>query len=161
MLNSIKAIFFGITLLFAFTSKAQDATQAAKDEATLKAYFAKNKIKATRTPSGLYYVIHKKGSGANAQKGQMVSMKYMGKFLDGKMFDGNMDDKYNLTRNALNFKIGVGQVIAGWDEGILLLNPGTQATLYIPSGIGYGPGGRGPIPPNSIMMFDVELISVN
>ncbi len=157
MLNTIRIAMFSFMLLFAYTGFAQD--QAAKDEAIIKAYLAKNKIKATRTPSGLYYKIDKKGSGENAKKGQTVSVNYLGTFLDGQKFDGNMDEKYNTQRGPITFPVGVGQVIKGWDEGLQLLNPGTRATLYIPSGIGYGPGGRGPIPPNSIMVFKVELVS--
>ncbi len=157
MLNTIKTLFFACTMLFAITAVAQ--TQNEKDEAILKEYFKKNKIKATRTATGLYYVITKKGSGENAKKGQNVSMNYLGTFLDGKKFDGNIDEKYVSNRAPLNFTLGVGQVVAGWDEGIQLLNPGTRATLYLPSSVGYGPGGRGPIPPNTIMVFNVELLS--
>ena len=158
-MNTIKTLFLACTLLFAYTGFAQD--QKTKDDQLLKEYFAKKKIKATKTPSGLYYVITKKGSGENAKKGQNVSMNYYGKFLDGKKFDGNVDENFKSTRAPLQFTLGVGQVIPGWDEGIQLLNPGTRATLYIPSAIGYGPGGRGPIPPNTVMVFDVELLSVN
>ena len=156
MLNTIKTLFLACTLLFAYTGFAQD--QKTTDDQILKEYFTKNHIKATKTASGLYYVITKKGTGANAKKGQTVSMSYLGKFLDGKKFDGNVDDNFKNLR-PLQFQLGVGQVVPGWDEGIQLLNPGTRATLYLPSGIGYGPGGRGPIPPNTIMMFDVELLS--
>jgi FKBP-type peptidyl-prolyl cis-trans isomerase FkpA len=158
MLNTVRMVFFSFMLLFGYTSFAQD--QAAKDEAILKEYFAKNKIKATRTPSGLYYKIEKKGKGENAKKGQTVSVQYLGTFLDGKRFDGNMDANYKPERAPITFPVGVGQVIKGWDEGLQLLNAGSRAIFYIPSGIGYGPGGRGPIPPNSIMMFKVELVSV-
>ncbi|MCW3122412.1 MAG: peptidylprolyl isomerase FKBP-type [Flavipsychrobacter sp.] len=135
--------------------------QAAIDEKILTDYFAKNKIKATRTPSGLYYVITKKGSGANAKANQQVSMNYLGKFLDGKSFDGNVDENFKPVsgRSALDFTLGVRQVIAGWDEGIQLLNPGSRGVLYIPSALAYGPNGRGPIPANSILVFNVELIS--
>ena len=157
MLNTIKTILFACTMLFAVTAVAQ--SQNEKDEAILKEYFKKNKIKATRTATGLYYVITKKGTGENAKKGQTVSMNYLGMFLDGKKFDGNVDENYKSTRSPLNFQLGVGQVVAGWDEGIQLLNPGTRATLYLPSSVGYGPSGRGPIPPNTIMVFNVELLS--
>ena len=157
MLNTIKTLLFACTMLFGITAVAQ--TQNEKDEAILKEYFKKNKIKATRTATGLYYVITKKGSGENAKKGQNVSMNYLGTFLDGKKFDGNIDEKYNSTRSPLNFQLGVGQVVPGWDEGIQLLNPGTRATLYLPSSVGYGAAGRGPIPPNTIMVFNVELLS--
>ncbi len=160
MINTIKTVCLAFTMLFAFTSFAQNTDQKAKDDALLKAYFAKNKIKATKTASGLYYVITKKGTGANAQKGQTVSMNYLGTFLDGKRFDGNVDENYKSTRSPLSFTLGVGQVVPGWDEGIQLLNPGTRATLYLPSSIGYGASGRGPIPPNTVMVFNVELLSV-
>ncbi len=161
MVNTIKTLFLAFTLMFAYTSYAQDAGQKEKDDKILKDYFAKNKIKASKTASGLYYVISKKGTGENAAKGKVVNMNYLGKFLDGKSFDGNVDENYKSTRAPLTFTLGVGQVVPGWDEGIQLLNPGTRATLYIPSHLGYGPGGRGPIPPNTVMVFNVELISVN
>ncbi len=156
MHNTIKSILLVCTLLLSFTGFAQD--QKAKDDQLFKEYFAKNKIKATKTASGLYYIITKKGSGENAKKGQTAVMNYLGKFLDGRKFDANVDDNFKNIR-PFQFVLGVGQVIPGWDEGIQLLNPGTRATLYIPSGIGYGPGGRGPIPPNTVMVFDVELVS--
>ena len=159
MSHTIKALFLACTLLFSYAGFAQD--QKTKDDEILKEYFKKNKIKALKTASGLYYVITKKGTGENAKKGQNVSMNYYGKFLDGKKFDGNVDENFKSTRAPLQFTLGIGQVIPGWDEGIQLLNPGTRATLYIPSGIGYGPSGRGPIPANTIMVFDVELLSVN
>ena len=145
------------------TQRATAQDQKATDDKILTEYFAKNHIKAMKTASGLYYVISKKGTGSNAKAGQMVSMNYIGKFMDGKKFDGNVDENYQPVngRTPLNFKLGIGQVIRGWDEGIQLLNTGCRATLYIPSGLAYGPGGRPSIPPNSILVFDVELLSAN
>jgi FKBP-type peptidyl-prolyl cis-trans isomerase FkpA len=154
---TLKGLFFICTMLFAFTGIAQD--QKTKDDQIIKDHLAKNKIKASKTASGLYYSITKKGTGENAKKGQVVGMYYFGKFLDGRRFDGNMDESYKPSGNPLSFTLGVGQVVPGWDEGIQLLNPGTRATFYIPSALGYGPGGRGPIPANTIMVFDVELVS--
>ena len=147
------------TMFVSYKSKAQ--SQSAIDDKILTEYFAKNKIKATKTPSGLYYTISKKGTGENAKAGQQVSMNYVGKFLDGKVFDGNVDDNYKPVngRDLLRFQLGVRQVISGWDEGIQLMNPGTRGTLYIPSGLAYGPNGRGPIGPNAILMFNVELVA--
>ncbi len=144
-----------------FVGFAQD--QKAIDDKILTEYFAKNHIKATKTPSGLYYTITKKGSGENAKPGQQVSMNYLGKFLDGKQFDENVDENYKPVngRTAFNFTLGVGQVIKGWDEGVQLLNPGCRAVLYLPSGIAYGPNARGPIPANAILIFNVELLSIN
>ena len=157
MSATIRSLFLVCTMLFACTAFAQD--QKAKDDQVLKDYFAKHKIKATKTASGLYYVITKKGTGENAKKGQTVEVNYLGKFMDGNKFDGNIDENFKSSRPSIKFTLGVGQVIPGWDEGIQLLNTGARGTLYIPSGIAYGPGGRGPIPPNSILIFDVELVS--
>ncbi len=159
MIKNLIGAFVMICCVFASTlGFAQD--QKTIDDAILTKYFEKNKIKATRTASGLYYVITKKGTGANAQAGKMVNMNYYGKFLDGKKFDSNVDENWTSLRPPLQFTLGQHMVITGWDQGIELLNPGTKATLYIPSHLAYGPSGRGPIPPNTILVFDVELVSV-
>lgn len=149
------------TVFFSATAFAQD--QAKIDDDIMKAYFKKNKIKATRTATGLYYVIHKPGEGENAKKGAKVGMNYLGRFLDGKKFDGNIDENYVPVegRKVLNFTLGVGMVIKGWDEGLQLLSKGARATLFIPSHLAYGPAGRPGIPPNAILMFDVEMVSTN
>jgi FKBP-type peptidyl-prolyl cis-trans isomerase FkpA len=156
--NIFSGILVMITLFGAFSTFAQD--QAKIDDKILQDYFAKNKIKPMKTSSGLYYTINRKGTGENVKAGKAVKMYYYGKLLDGKRFDGNMDENYQPVSagRTLDFNIGVGQVIKGWDEGVLLMNKGSRATFYIPSGLGYGPGGRGPIPPNGIMIFDVELV---
>lgn len=154
----ISALVFVCSIFAASAGFAQG--QSAIDDKILTDYFAKNNIKATKTSSGLYYTITKKGNGVNAKPGQKVNMKYLGKFLDGKKFDANVDDNFNMT-HPLAFTLGVGQVIRGWDEGVQLLNPGCRASLYIPSGLAYGPNGRGPIPGNSILVFDVELVSID
>jgi FKBP-type peptidyl-prolyl cis-trans isomerase len=155
ILNSLLLV---CALLISHTGMAQD--QSANDEKALKDYFAKNHIKATKTASGLYYVISKKGAGDNAKANQNVSMNYIGKFMDGKVFDANVNEKgeYINGRSPLNFTLGIGQVIKGWDEGVQLLNPGSKGTFYIPSSLGYGAVDRGPIPANSILVFDVELL---
>jgi FKBP-type peptidyl-prolyl cis-trans isomerase FkpA len=157
--NVLGTLVLLCSVFFGNIASAQD--QKAIDDKILTDHFAKNKIKATKTASGLYYVIHKKGTGDNAKAGKPISMNYLGRFLDKQRFDGNIDENFVPVpgRNVLNFTLGVGQVIKGWDEGIQLLNQGTRATLYIPSHLAYGPGGRPGIPPNSILMFDVEVVS--
>jgi len=159
--NTLTCLLFVATFLIAHTGFAQD--QKAIDEKILTEYFAKNNIKATRTASGLYYSISVKGSGPNAKAGQQVSMNYIGKFLDGRKFDGNVDDNFQPAngRQPFTFTLGAGQVIKGWDEGVQLLNKGCRGTLYIPCGLAYGPNGRGPIPANSVLLFDVEVLSAN
>jgi len=159
-MKKISKILLSVLVLFT-TGKALAQSQAAKDEKILTEYFAKNHIKATKAPSGLYYTIHKQGSGPNAKNGQSVSMLYLGKFLDGQQFDANMDADYKQTRNPFTFTLGAGQVISGWDAGIALLNKGSRASLYLPSASAYGPAGAGGrIPPNTVLIFDVEVVDI-
>ena len=132
-------------------------TQAEIDDKLMQEYFTTNKIKATKTASGLYYTVKKKGKGVNAKEGQTVTVNYTGKTLDGKPFDSNVDTSFHHTE-PFKFELGKGHVIRGWDEGIALFNKGTSGTLYIPSQMGYGSQGQGrKIPPNAILVFDVEL----
>jgi FKBP-type peptidyl-prolyl cis-trans isomerase len=108
------------------------------------------------TESGLRYQILQKGDGKKAEKGNKVSVHYKGQLADGTVFDSSY------KRNSpLDFQVGVGQVIPGWDEGICLLNVGDKARLVIPSDLGYGAAGAGGvIPPNATLVFDVELMDV-
>lgn len=115
-------------------------------------------LKATMqsTPSGLFYKITKKTDGVVPQKGDEVSVHYAGKLVDGTEFDSSFK-----RNQPIDIPIGVGQVIKGWDEGILLLKEGETATLLIPSELGYGANGaEGVIPPNAWLIFDVELVKV-
>lgn len=156
-------IILGWYLLMANTTFAQGNTQGQRkaDEELLKQYFTQNHIAASKTPSGLYYVIKQQGSGATAKPGQEVTMNYTGMLLNGKAFDSNTDPKFHHVQ-PLTFVLGAGQVIRGWDIGIQLLNAGSTATFYIPSDLAYGPEGSGKvIPPNSILVFDVELTDID
>lgn len=136
------------------------ANQVQTDDKILTEYFAKNNIKAQKTASGLYYVITKKGEGPNAAAGQSVTVNYTGKNItDGSVFDSNVDPQFQHVE-PFTFNLGQHQVIAGWDEGIALLNKGAKATLYIPSTMAYGAQSPSPkIPANGILIFDVELVS--
>jgi len=108
------------------------------------------------TESGLRYKILEKGNGKKATKGAGVSVHYKGQLLDGTVFDSSYKRK-----QPIDFTIGVGQVIRGWDEGIQLLEVGDKARLVIPSDLAYGSAGAGGvIPPNAILIFDVELVDV-
>jgi FKBP-type peptidyl-prolyl cis-trans isomerase FkpA len=138
------------------------AAQMPVDDKLLQDYFAKNNIKAQKTASGLYYTISQPGSGENAKPGQMVSMKYIGKTLEGKQFDANMDESGKLKGDKpFTFPLGQGQVIKGWDEGVALLKKGSKAIFYIPSPLAYGPQAQGPdLPGNSILVFNVEVVDI-
>ncbi len=108
------------------------------------------------TASGLQYIIYDEGTGAQPQPGDTVSVHYTGMLDDGTVFDSSR------TRGEpIQFVLGRGQVIAGWDEGIALLKEGGSARLIIPGDLAYGPAGYpGVIPPNATLTFDVELVSV-
>ncbi len=109
-----------------------------------------------QTESGLRYQIIQEGNGKQATKGAMVSVHYKGQLLDGTVFDSSYKRK-----QPIDFKIGVGQVISGWDEGIQLLKVGDKARMVIPSNLAYGSqGAGGVIPPDAPLIFDVELVDV-
>ena len=109
-----------------------------------------------KTESGLRYKIIQKGSGKQAEKGKKVSVHYQGALDNGQVFDSSYKRK-----QPIDFQLGVGQVISGWDEGISLLQVGDKARLVIPSHLGYGASGAGGvIPPNATLVFDVELMDV-
>ena len=108
------------------------------------------------TQSGLRYKILQSGDGNKATKGANVSVHYKGQLLDGTVFDSSYKRK-----QPLEFSVGIGQVIAGWDEGILLLKVGDKARFVIPSNLAYGESGAGGvIPPNATLIFDVELMGI-
>jgi len=102
-------------------------------------------------------VIDGEGTGNHPEPGQTVFVHYTGMLLDGTKFDSSFD-----RGEPLDFPIGQGQVIRGWDEGIALLKKGGKGTLYIPSPLAYGPRGAGAdIPPNGVLKFEVELVDIN
>jgi peptidylprolyl isomerase len=108
------------------------------------------------TPSGLKYTDEVVGSGPSPEKGKKVTVHYTGKLTDGKKFDSSVD-----RGQPFSFNIGVGQVIKGWDEGVMSMKVGGKRTLVIPAELGYGSRGAGnAIPPNAELIFDVELLGV-
>ncbi|MBB4804128.1 peptidyl-prolyl cis-trans isomerase A (cyclophilin A) [Flavobacterium nitrogenifigens] len=109
-----------------------------------------------RTESGLRYKMIQKGEGKKAEAGKTVSVHYEGSLENGKVFDSSYPRK-----KPIEFKLGIGQVIEGWDEGIALLQVGDKARFVIPSDLAYGPSGAGGvIPPHATLIFDVELMDV-
>ena len=108
---------------------------------------------AITTESGLKYVVEAEGEGDTPKSGDMVKVHYTGKLLDGTTFDSSVE-----RGTPIDFPVGQGRVIKGWDEALLTMKKGEKRVLIIPASLGYGPSGRGPIPPNATMVFDVELI---
>ena len=108
------------------------------------------------TASGLKYSDQVVGTGATPQKGQTVTVHYTGTLENGKKFDSSVD-----RGTPADFRIGVGEVIPGWDEGLMTMKVGGKRKLTIPGALGYGAAGRPPnIPPNATLLFDVELLGV-
>lgn len=111
---------------------------------------------AKKTSTGLWYVINEKGEGPKAEPGKTVKVHYKGTLHDGKEFDNSYS-----RGEPIEFQLGKGMVIPGWDEGIALMNVGAKYTLIIPANLGYGTrGAGGAIPPNSTLIFTTELVSV-
>ncbi len=110
----------------------------------------------TTTASGLQYEVLESGdaAGSSPAAADSVLAHYEGRFIDGEVFDSSIE-RGEPAQFMLN------QVIPGWTEGLQLMKPGDKWRLYIPSDLAYGPGGSGPIPPFSVLVFDVELIEVN
>jgi len=107
------------------------------------------------TASGLQYQDQVIGTGPLAKAGQTVSVQYTGTLTDGTKFDSSYDRK-----EAFSFKLGTGQVIKGWDEGVAGMKVGGKRILAIPPALGYGAQANGPIPANSTLIFEVELVAV-
>ena len=131
----------------------QDSEQA---QASSDNFLAENAKKSgvKTTSSGLQYLTTKEGTGQSPNATSIVKVHYTGKLVDGKVFDSSVE-----RGEPIEFPLN--QVIPGWTEGLQLMKEGGKATLYIPSNLGYGPQGvPGTIPPNSTLIFDVELIAV-
>lgn len=116
-----------------------------------------------KTPSGIKYVVLKKGTGAQPVKGQKVKVKYIGKLPNGKRFDPPKGPAADVQ-----FKIGNSEVIPGWEEGVLLMHVGEIGFLFIPPSLAYGSrgvpdednSGQYIIPPNAELMFEIELVGI-
>lgn len=128
--------------------------QAAMDDMTIINYIDANGLEAEKTSSGLYYIITEPGGSEKPTATTNVEVCYRGYLLDGTEFDSS----YNQSGvcSAINFNLS--GVIQGWTEGIQLFGKGGEGILLIPSALGYGTTGNGPIPPNTVLGFDVHLI---
>jgi len=144
--------------------------QLAKDVSIIEEYIEENNLEANRLPSyDLFYIIEEEGSGDKPVNGQKPEVNYVGKFLDGEVFDTSIESVakdagiYNSSRTyePFSFELGQRQVILGWDVGIKLINEGGKATLILPSYMAYGPRGSSSIPPNTVLLFEVELVNIN
>jgi len=144
----------------AFDNKllALSARKVADEQLLLKGTVAELETKfpgkVRTTPTGIVYAIKSKGDGSKPARGTTVQAHYTGRLLDGSVFDSSRQ-----RGKPISFKVGTGQVIAGWDEALLDMSRGERRVLVIPSDLAYGDRGRPPvIPPKATLVFDVELV---
>jgi len=153
----IKKIILGALILLTINTSAQSDKAKADDKKKNKSgQTTKRNIKLKQeytTPSGLKYKLLEMGTGKKVEAGDMVTVHYTGTLPDGTKFDSSKD-----RNQPFSFKVGGGQVILGWDEGLRLLNVGDKAILTVPSGLGYGDRAMGKIPSNSTLIFEIEVI---
>ncbi len=133
----------------------------------LAKYLIDNKINVKPTASGLYFIEKSKGKGPKPTTGAMAKVFYTGRFLDGQIFDTNVesvakqDSVFMPGRpyEPIEFRVGQVEIIPGWHEGISMMSPGGKAKWIIPSSLAYGERGRNPIPPYTTLVFEIELVS--
>jgi FKBP-type peptidyl-prolyl cis-trans isomerase FkpA len=150
-------VLFKITILTCFLiclfscHKKSPKGQAQIDDDKIQAYIRDNKLNATATGSGLYYVINTQGTGVNPGPNNTVTVKYNGHLDNGEIFDIS-------TSAGATFLLK--NVIQGWQEGIPYFKKGGKGILLIPSALGYGSQPQTGIPANSVLVFDIELLNV-
>lgn len=134
------------------TTAVEQIDYKEQNEQEIVQYLEANNLSAQKSASGLYYIISESGIGTQPTATDNVTVAYKGYFTDGKVFDSS---------NEEGIAFGLQQVIKGWTEGITYFKEGGKGTLLIPSHLAYGNRTVGPIPAGCVLIFDIELISVN
>lgn len=147
-------IVFAIIL---FTSCISDDNNTATNfepqtDEDIQDYITANNLNPVKSSTGLYYIIDEVGTGENPTSTDNVTVAYKGYFLNDSVFDQSSEAGISFDLQG---------VIAGWTEGITYFKEGGSGTLIIPSNLGYGAGGRGSIPGGAVLVFDINLISIN
>ena len=148
----MKILPLAIALILLVSSCSKKTDQTETDDQTIKDYLVSRNLTATKDPSGLYWIMTTVGTGTAPTTASTVEVKYKGSLLNGTVFDQTAADK--------TFTYALSGLIKGWQIGIPLMKKGGKATLIIPSQLGYGRENLGAIPPNSVLIFDIELIDV-
>jgi peptidylprolyl isomerase len=140
-------------------AQQQTPPPAAQQQPSIEQSYTKHGD-TTISPTGLKFIDMKIGTGASPQRGQTITVNYTGKLTNGQTFDSNVDPKFGHPQ-PFTTAIGVGQVIPGWDEGMLTMKIGGKRRLIVPGPLGYGAQGMPPkIPGNATLIFDVELLGI-
>jgi FKBP-type peptidyl-prolyl cis-trans isomerase len=137
------------------SGESTSITENTVEQTTFAASLGVNLSASTRTANGAYYRDIVVGTGATVATGQTISVRYTGWLPNGTQFDSNTSKPTPLV-----FKVGSGEVISGFDEGLVGARVGSQRQLLIPPSLGYGPYDYGPIPGNSVLVFKVEVVSI-
>ena len=148
----MKNILIALTLVLLTACNTKETDYAAENEQEILTYIEENNLTAQKSSSGLYYVIDNLGTGTQATSSDNVTVAYKGYFTNGSVFDES---------NSSGISFNLQQVIAGWTEGITYFKEGGNGVLLIPSNLAYGNSGKGSIPGGAVLIFDIELISVN
>lgn len=142
---------------YSILAEKKSESQRQIDDELIKKYLAENNLNAERTEDGLYYLIEKKGAGANAKSGNQVSVLYTGMLLNGKVFDSSEMG----GGEPFKVKLGGHSVIEGWEKGLAFFNSGAKGKLFIPSSMAYGEKEYpGRIPANSVLIFEIEVTNI-
>jgi FKBP-type peptidyl-prolyl cis-trans isomerase FkpA len=136
-----------LSAVFMFSCEEEYRPQSEKDEEVILAYLEDNNLVAEKHSSGLYYIMHSPGIGSHPNISSLITIDYVGYFTDGSVFDEGQLTDYPL-----------GGLIYGWQYGIPLMRLGGEATLIVPSRLGYGSYGSGSVPGNTVILFDVKLL---
>lgn len=140
-----------ISFCFVACKKISPEEQAKIDREIIVDYLNKNDLEAQETSDGIFYYMTEIGSGAQPNGSDDVRVAYKGYYTNDGVFDES---------EASGIEFNLQQVIEGWTKGIPLFKEGGRGTLFIPSGLAYGPDGRGAVPANAVLIFDIHLIEV-
>ena len=142
--------------------------RTAREKETIKQYLTDKGLEATESPEGIFHVVTEEGNGPKPQVGQKASVNYTCRLLDGTLIDTNREDvakeggSYSAVGNykPFTFTIGNDAVIPGWHKAVPLINKGGRGLLFFPSFLGYGRTGKPPVRPNTILVFDIEVVDI-
>lgn len=136
-------------------------SQAIEDEELIQDYLKRNNLEATRTNSGLYYIFTKRNETGEPAKGKSTAyVHYVGRFLNDSIFAQCTKESYDPEGSNpyyFRFRMNNGEVIRAWDEAVMLMKKGEKIRIIIPSHLGYGTTGRGPVPPNTVVQYEIDL----